>query len=246
MLKLSQAQLLDLWEIGQVQSPLQFSMNLLCEALPSLNLAQAALLPVGKRDSILLKLRESIFGPYFSNLAICPSCEEKVEWEMNIDNFMLPELSELILKKTYELKKGSYFITFRLPNTRDIINASSANNKKDVYRYILSECIHDIKYKRKSLEIEKLPEEVVNSISEQMNIEDKHADIQISLTCPHCLYIWNITFDIISYLWDETNAWAYHVLREIGIIATNFGWSEEEILNLSSIRRQTYLEILEA
>ena len=53
-------------------------------------------------------------------------------------------------------------------------------------------------------------------------------------------------FDVVSFLWAELEAWAVRTLQEVHTIAGFYGWSEEAILNLSSVRRQAYLRMLGA
>jgi hypothetical protein len=55
-----------------------------------------------------------------------------------------------------------------------------------------------------------------------------------------------VAFDIASYFWDEINAWANRILREVHILASRYGWSERDILALSPWRRQFYLDMVNA
>jgi hypothetical protein len=45
-------------------------------------------------------------------------------------------------------------------------------------------------------------------------------------------------------VWRELDEWAERTLHEIHVIASNYGWSESEILELSARRRQTYVEMI--
>lgn len=245
MIQISQTKLLSLWEEGLGNSPLLFSLTLLCETYPGINPSGALLLSIGKRDSLLLKLRRRIFGTHFSGLSDCPLCNEHGEWEFHFDTFGLSETLNLEEDEEYEFKQEGYRITFRLPNTNDLVVGLDEKATGDSYRSILSRCILNISHKRKSKGFEELPDRIINGLSEQMNMNDAIADIRISLTCPQCAHQYEVVFDIISYLWKEVNVWASHLIHEIGVLAFNFGWSEAQILNLSPVKRQMYLEMIE-
>ena len=44
--------------------------------------------------------------------------------------------------------------------------------------------------------------------------------------------------------WTEVQAHAAQLLRDVHLLASNYGWREAEILNLSPVRRQAYLELI--
>jgi hypothetical protein len=77
-----------------------------------------------------------------------------------------------------------------------------------------------------------------------MEQADPQANIRLSLTCPACSHQWHGTFDIVTYFWNEINAWAQGVLRDVHMLAATYGWRESDILALSPWRRQFYLEMV--
>ena len=62
-------------------------------------------------------------------------------------------------------------------------------------------------------------------------------------TCPACGHDASITFDVVSYLWNEIDEWAKRVLVEVHVLAAAYGWSERDVLALSPRRRRLYLEM---
>jgi hypothetical protein len=71
---------------------------------------------------------------------------------------------------------------------------------------------------------------------------DPQADVQLAMACPACSHEWQLTFDILSFFWNEINAWASRILDEVHTLASAYGWREADILALSPHRRQLYLE----
>jgi len=51
-------------------------------------------------------------------------------------------------------------------------------------------------------------------------------------------------FDIGSFLWAELDAWAARILGEVHELASVYGWSEHDILEMSAVRRQAYLHLI--
>lgn len=73
---------------------------------------------------------------------------------------------------------------------------------------------------------------------------DPQAEVLLQLTCPSCQREWMITFDIVSFLWIEIHAHAKRLLQEVHTVARAYGWHEADILALSPVRRQFYLEMV--
>ena len=70
--------------------------------------------------------------------------------------------------------------------------------------------------------------------------------IELQLACPDCGHPWAVPFDTVSFLWDEVGAWAERTLREVHLLASAYGWGEDEILALSPERRRRYLGMVTA
>src|SRR5687767_13992176 len=80
----SAAQLIGAWEAGMPRHPLDRASTLLGVACPELTVAQIAALPVGRRDALLLDLRESLFGPALNCYAECPRCRARLEFSADV------------------------------------------------------------------------------------------------------------------------------------------------------------------
>jgi hypothetical protein len=242
MNNLSQERLLALWDRSLGLSPVYFGLDIIRESFPEINRERVMMLPLGKRDSLLMKIREKIFGSGFTNTANCPSCEEKVEWEMDIHDFKLAETSELLKNEIRQFSQSEYVLDYRLPCTGDMLELPGP--KEDPSRWLLTRCIIEVKKKEKPVDPAELPDEILSSLSDRISREDELADIRMSLTCPACSKQWDALFDIVQYLWSEVDAWAKELLQDIAVLASSFGWSERQILELSPGRREIYLELI--
>jgi hypothetical protein len=91
-----------------------------------------------------------------------------------------------------------------------------------------------------------LPAAVVDAVAKEMAEADPQADVQVAVACPMCGHRGRATFDIVSFLWSEVDAWACRILREVHTLASAYGWCERDILALSPVRRQFYLAMVGA
>jgi hypothetical protein len=48
----------------------------------------------------------------------------------------------------------------------------------------------------------------------------------------------------VRFLWNELDDWAARILSQVHILASNYGWSESEIVALSPQRRQYYQDLI--
>jgi hypothetical protein len=238
------AEILTLWEQG-MDLPLLRKILLLLElAYPEMEPEEIAKLSIGVRDARLFHLREWMFGSSFSNTIGCPKCTKQMEWEMRMEDLnMLSQYSGETMGE-YNMESGNYSIRFRLPNSLDISEVLPANASQSGSETLLQKCILEIKQKSGRQQVRKLPVKLMNDLSAMMEELDPVADIRMNITCPNCAFLWEARFDIMSYLWEEIENWAQRILRDVVLLAKNFGWSEKEILNLDAARRQRYVEMI--
>ena len=89
-----------------------------------------------------------------------------------------------------------------------------------------------------------LPDDLAEELAAQIAALDPRARIELDLTCAACGHAWPAVFDIASFLWAEISAWAHRTLRDVHAIASAYGWHEADILAMSPLRRQCYLELV--
>ncbi|MGH9908466.1 MAG: phage baseplate protein, partial [Pyrinomonadaceae bacterium] len=89
-----------------------------------------------------------------------------------------------------------------------------------------------------------LAKETIDRIAEEIGRHDPQADVRLALVCPDCSHRWETIFDIVSLVFNEISAWASRILRQVHLLSLAYGWREIDILSLSPLRRQAYLELL--
>lgn len=236
------SELLEVWERGLAQPPTKRALALLAAACFDTPLEELAQLSMGQRDARLLELREWTFGPQMAAMATCPGCSERLELNFNIADIRVdPEINS---GEMLSINVAGYKVRFRLPNSLDM---EFINDSKDLTtnRHVLLErCILSAQHSGGEIAVDQLPADVISAVVEQMAKADPQADVQLALSCSSCGHQWQVILDIVSFFWNEINTWAYRILREVHILASAYGWSEVDILNMSPWRRQFYLEMV--
>lgn len=91
---LSTLELISVWEQGLSKSLVQRALILLSAAYPDASLESLARLSIGRRDGLLLSLREQIFGAQFESVARCPACGERLELLFQVADIQMPVLAK--------------------------------------------------------------------------------------------------------------------------------------------------------
>jgi hypothetical protein len=241
---LSALKLLEAWEQGFGQPPLQRALTLLAAACSETPLDVLEHLSLGQRDARLLTLREWTFGPQLLSLVTCHGCQERLELTLSLAQLRALPAAEP--GETLSLNVRGYAVCFRLPNSQDLVIISHQLDVATARQLLLERCLLAAHYDGQQQSAKQLPPQIVDAIVEHMAWADPQANIQLPLICPQCGHQWQAAFDIASFFWSEINAWAHRILREVHILASRYGWSERDILALSPWRRQFYLNMVNA
>jgi hypothetical protein len=242
---LTAADLLNGWERGRSQSPVDRALSLLTLTGADGPIEKLAQWSIGRRDAELLKLREQIFGPRITGQADCPACGGQMELNFGTADIcaeLAGEPDEILTLQT-----NGHELRFRLPNSLDLAEISSApvTPGSDYAQSLLERCLVSARQEGKEITPDRVPVEVARAVSEKMSEADPQGDVQLSLSCPHCGHRWHAPFDIVSFLWSEIHAWAKRLLRDVHVLASAYSWREGDILAMSPWRRQAYLELIE-
>ncbi len=243
---LSASQIVHVWERGEGQSDVERALTLLAVASPECSREQLLSLSVGERDALLLELREATFGSAFNIYAKCPHCAESLECEIEgaeIRSATKDTGRSIGATESREHLTAGFVLRFRLPDSTDLAAAANCEDAPTARRLIFHRCVLEARRGEVPVTTEQLPEKVIADFSKHVAECDPQAEIFIHVRCPRCHYEWQAVFDIASFLWQEINALAKHLLREVAVLARAYGWREADILTMSAARRQFYLEL---
>ena len=241
--------LLAAWERGRaVPRQAERALALLCAVHADVPRATVAALPIGERDRRLLSLREDMFGPELKALTACPDCRASLELEFEAGDFGSASREDITGEAATDplsFSLDGYDVVFRLPNSLDVLALRDGDGDDQNRLRLLQRLVLRASRGDEEFPASRLPSALVAALEGRLSLEDPHADIRLNLTCAACAARWQVPFDIASYLWNEVDAWALRLLRDVHRLARAYGWREADILALSSARRQCYLDLLD-
>ncbi len=239
-------EIVHIWETGLSQHPLDRALTMLMPAFPEASRHTLASLSIGQRDTCLFAVRDQTFGPLFHSRATCPACQEQIEFVLDTADMQLAPGVEAA-ENVFVLTTDEGELHFRLPNSFDlaaIVGSSGADAARDL---LVRRCILRPRRDDQDIaveEIETLSETMIAAMAAQMEACDPLAAIDIPLECVTCQHSWHILFDIVSFFWTELAVEAKRLMHEVHTLARHYGWREVDILAMSPIRRQFYLELV--
>jgi len=241
MRSLSASQLVEVWERGVNQHPVDRALTLLSACCEETT-AELAELSIGRRDARLLEAYERIFGPTLEGFAQCPQCGEQFEYRLSTRELALPLPAT---EQPMVVKTAETCLRLRPLNSLDLRAASDSPGVDRAFKLLLERCVME-RDDRPGVSLEDLPESALEQIASCLAQADPLAEILIDLTCCACSHCWQVLLDIEGFLWAKLSAMARRLLQQVHALARAYGWSESDIMALSAVRRQAYLEMVGA
>lgn len=234
MRTLDAAEMLDAWEASLAAPAHERATALLARATDDDRESLDAL-PVGAWDALLLELREREFGTHMECETRCPACAERLEFRL--DTSALRVDAEAPAAGSHRAALEGATVTFRVPTVGDLAACADAAEPEEAARALLARCVERIDPEHVALDDAKQA-----ALAARMAELDPQADVPIALVCPACAHAWTEPFDAAAFVAREVDGWAHHVLDEVHVLATRYGWSERDVLALSPARRRYYVE----
>ena len=242
---LSASEMITVWERGAAQHPVDRALTLLeaCCGEPRERLAQAS---IGQRDALLLLVHQQLFGDVLQAFAECPQCRERLEYSLST--------REIAARSAQTDGSGneshlSFFdngvqVQLRPPNSFDLGAVAACTDMATARRLLAERCVIEMTRERRAVPVSELSDSAVDRIAAHLASADPQADVLIDLTCAACRHAWQVILEIESFLWIKISSLAKRLLRDVHALARAYGWSEQEILSLSPLRRRAYLEMV--
>ena len=243
MQSLSAHQVLSVWERGVHLDPVGRALLLLAECYPERKLSQLAALPLGRRDLLLLHLRRGILGPRLSGFGRCQSCDEQVQFALDIDEVFqsAPEGDPFVFPAEHSIEVSGIELRFRLPDSNDLTSIADCVETDKAARLLLERCVSRAEGSSQNDSAEELSDEVGVVIAHEVGQLDPLAEIRLNLRCPECEESWPLVLDVATFVWSEIVLLAKGLLHEVHALARAYAWREEDILAMSARRRRVYL-----
>jgi hypothetical protein len=245
MRALSASEMIAIWERGAAQHPVDRALTLLeaCCGEPRERLAQAS---IGQRDALLLLIHQQLFGDVLQAFAECPQCRERLEYSLSTREIATRSSQSGGIANESHLSfiDGGMQVQLRLPNSFDLGAVAACTDIATARRLLAERCVIELIRERRAVPVSELTDSAVDQIAAHLANADPQADVVIDLTCAACRHAWQVILEIESFLWIKISALAKRLLRDVHALARAYGWSEQEILSLSPLRRHAYLEMV--
>jgi len=257
MQALSASQLVELWDLSVDQRPTERALTVLSYGYPELGRERFAGMPLGQRDGHLLRLHQHNFGAALQCYAACPSCTTPLEFDLAIDELcqrdsaaagrearLLPEEPES--RGAGELSFGEYQLRFHVPTSADLLAVQGlASRQPDrALQQLLSRCLVSVEREGQQVSPDELSEAVIDALSGRMAELDPLSEVRLDLHCPECQSGWPLLLDVVTFFFKELDVRVQRLLAEVHVLAQAYGWSEAQVLSLSTRKRQLYLRLV--
>ena len=248
MRSLGAKEIVELWSRCRHASRATRAIVLVESADPELDREQVLDLPLGQRDLRLIRLRRALIGDEMEVYATCPSCEGELEFSIDAAALEVVEMDGVADSdtSTFTIGLDAWKVDARLPTSRDLLALDACLEPERARRRLVEFCVGEVQRAGDDIDPSRLPDELVAKLAAELEERDPQADLVLDLDCPTCGHAWNRTFDIVSFLWREIDVLARRHLRDVHLIAGEYGWTEREILELDPFRRRCYVEMIES
>lgn len=213
--------------------PVHWTNQLLSRCVPGLSSPED--LTIGKRESLLLELRQISFGDRLDCVLECPAtgCGQKLDLELKVSALLTAGLGNA------EEEYQAGHVRFRLLTGADQEKAAmlALSDPGAAAELLLERCVLSSG--------ERLQEATRDALSARILELDPMAELRIDVRCAACGGTFSTLFDAASYLRQELRTGLKNLYREVHTIAWHYHWSSAEILGLPVAERKRYLELID-
>ncbi len=226
--------LLEVWEHVTFRHPLDRSALLCAWARPELPIESIADLPLGEITASVLRLRAACFGDRILAHVDCEGCGERLALSVSISDVLQP----IAEPAPRDVQAGG--ARYRLPCLRDLAAVAHERDTAHAARLLLARC------RIGGVDDPALTSSETSFVEVENALEaaDPNADIAFEVHCEACGRFRVAQLDAGELLWDEIDAHARALLADVHRLACAYGWTEGEILALSTERRASYLSMV--
>lgn len=242
MVEISAQRVLNIWEQGALLNAEAKTQALLSLVVPELSAEALTDLALGERNKNLLELRQQLFGSKLQAYIECGQCGESLDLEFSIEDFGFSSMDHI--HETHSISIQNMCANIRLPNGHDLTALTHVRNVADGRQLLFSRCVLKLLRDDVPMPLDELNDAEMNQLEEAIAELDPRMEILFDLSCPQCSHSWQSPLDIGSFLWREFDVYALQLLENIHLLASTYGWSEADILAMSNVRRNHYVERL--
>jgi hypothetical protein len=237
MLPLSGERLLAACEQAQGEPAMLRAIALLAAVLPEYGREALLQCSIAQRNGLLLQLHRISFGHALACYAACTACGTAMELSLAVAD-VLDNIDESHAPASLEWLEGDQTRSLRQVTTADLLAVSQAPDDAEAEEQLLLRCL--------GMDAPVLSASTMQAA--RAHFEQLHAanELRCVLHCPQCGSETAYELDLEHFVWREAQHAARRLIADIHTLALGYGWREQDIAAMSAMRRQTYLELLDA
>jgi hypothetical protein len=242
---LSAGQLLDAVDAGVSATVAERGRALLACVLPEPSDQRLGETSLAVRDAWLLDLRCATFGRTLKARVICPACSTHLALEIPRESVPLewPQ-AERLTPEVVHLGLGENLVQARSPDGDALERAARCPDARSARESLISSCVTVRASDGGAIDATSLDAGDLERIGDAIASHEPGVEMALDVSCASCGHQWKPVLDILLFFWRELSSTSVQLLDEVHEMALTYGWSEDEILRLSSRRRHEYVERL--
>lgn len=199
-------------------------------------------LSVTDLDAALLRVRQLVVGDLIRSTARCPleSCAAPIDVSFRIGEYLEhqlpsppPDIIEADRPGWFRLAEPNDVSTtlFRLPTCADLVAiATQPDGEREL--------------RRRCAEPADISDDELSRVEEAMEALAPSLFMDLDGECPKCGGAVGIPFDPQRYVLHELRRRALSIYEEVDLLASQYHWSEHEILAMTQVSRSRYAELV--
>lgn len=193
----------------------------------------AAQIVTADRDRLLALLYISMYGAKVESTVTCTACAQKFDLNFSLDELLRHYQPAAAVSDNgrYQLEPG---ISFRLPNGEDELYINGLTGT-EAERQLLERCLLEGNAETDNEKVQLKMAELAPVLSMDMQA-----------VCPECGHTQQVQFDMQSFFLTKLKQERPMLISEIHNIATQYHWSQQEILSLPRSLRKQYAALIQS
>ena len=226
--------------------------NVLCETLETLadepvSKKRVKALCVGDRQFLMRRLAIHIEDAVVWLTTHCGDCDESFDVSLRYSELPVKPAGEKFPETMIEIEQSKFKV--RVPNGSDQECIAAIDNEAEATHVLLERLTSPVstgKYRNsKALDVANINKDQIAFIESTVEQMAPEVATEVLATCPHCAIENRVPVSPYACMEQAQTQMGRQLYAEIHTLASNYHWSEHEILAMPRDRRHMYLGLID-